>query len=64
MKRPDFLYDCECGYYVCPECGTPWYPVEVMDTAFSEEPPGTHRCPECLMLLGKKEGGKCAETKE
>jgi hypothetical protein len=27
---PDFDYDCECGFYVCTECGYPYYPMEVM----------------------------------
>lgn len=43
MKRPDFEYTVECGYYLCPECGTPWYPMEVDD----------NECPECLAKLGK-----------
>jgi hypothetical protein len=29
--RPDFDYDCECGFYVCTECGYPYYPMEVMN---------------------------------
>jgi len=27
--RPDFDYDCECGFYVCNECGYPYYPMEL-----------------------------------
>jgi len=26
--RPDFDYDCECGFHVCNECGYPYYPME------------------------------------
>ena len=37
--RPDFDLTCECGYYVCSECGHPAYPMEV------DEDGG--RCPEC-----------------
>jgi len=27
--RPDFDYDCECGYHVCNTCGYPCYPMEL-----------------------------------
>jgi len=27
--RHDFDYDCECGFYVCNECGYPNYPMEL-----------------------------------
>ena len=40
MKRPDFERTCECGYFLCTRCGTPWYPMEI-----DREDEG--RCPEC-----------------
>ena len=40
--RPDFDYDCECGYFICDTCGYPAYPAEV-DT--SED--GYEHCNEC-----------------
>jgi len=29
--RPEFDYDCECGFFVCSECGYPYYPMELYD---------------------------------
>ena len=40
IKRPDFDLTCECGYYQCRQCDTPWYPMEV-----DEQP---SECPGCL----------------
>lgn len=46
MERPDFEYDCGCGYWECADCGTPWYPMEV-----EPDEDGDYRCPECLGQL-------------
>ena len=48
--RPDFDYTCECGYYVCEECGAPSYPMEVEDG----------ECPACMgALVFHPHGGPC-----
>ena len=51
--RPDFDYDCECGFHVCNECGYPYYPMEAED---GED------CPNCEfgILLEYKLTLKCS----
>ena len=48
MKRPDFEYQSECGYWVCLDCGTPWYPMEL-----ATEPSGDYECPDCMGAVRK-----------
>lgn len=57
MNRPDFEYTCECGYWLCLDCGTPWYPMEVE----SNPETGDYECPECL---GRVEFRGDGETKD
>ncbi len=40
--RPDFDYDCDCGYYVCDCCGYPTYPIEIYTDI-----EGKDICPNC-----------------
>lgn len=51
LMRKDFESTCECGYYLCPECGEPHYPMEVLDSAADDDPPGTYRCMECSAVI-------------
>lgn len=48
-KRPDMDWTAECGIWICEECNSPFYPMEV-DVVYEEdndkEPKYT--CPECL----------------
>jgi hypothetical protein len=46
--RPDFDYSCECGYYVCNECGYPMYPMEVEQG--EEEHCYCEECPKGTMV--------------
>jgi hypothetical protein len=43
--RPDFDYACECGFYVCNECGYAAYPMEVEDCYDEDDEPSI--CTEC-----------------
>lgn len=52
--QPDFDLECECGYYHCEECGNVFYPMEVLDSAYEEDPEGTHRCLVCGTVLGER----------
>lgn len=40
--RPDFDYDCECGFFVCDTCGYTMYPMEI-----ESDTEGYDHCPEC-----------------
>jgi len=40
--RPDFDYDCECGFYVCDCCGYSMYPMEIDTTEDNYD-----YCPKC-----------------
>ena len=40
--RPDFDFDCECGFFVCDTCGYPLYPMEL-----ESDEQGYDHCPEC-----------------
>lgn len=54
MKRPDFEYSVECGFYICPHCETPWYPMEVEEEVCpgcGEKLPGKHVGAISLRLL-------------
>ena len=42
--RPDFDYNCECGFYVCDTCGIAMYPMEVEG---NEDEDGYDRCFNC-----------------
>ena len=44
--RADFEHGCECGTWLCLDCGWPCYPMEV---GFDDERQ-THECPACASV--------------
>ena len=40
--RPDFDYNCECGFHVCDTCGYSQYPMEIEGGGSDYD-----YCPEC-----------------
>ncbi len=65
--RKDFVWGCDCGVWVCPECGEPLYPMELdegncpdcgvkcerLKVCNHSHTDGTVDCPDCGVTAGQ-----------